>query len=81
MCLFKAALSKEGQEQSNLGETSFMESSRSEGKQTPGTALDMHDGHFCAPSTKDFFLQKKSTTLPHMGEQTNPQYKKTHEAN
>lgn len=58
------------------GHQLYCESSRPEGKQTLGTALDMHDGPFCAPSTKNFFLQGKSTTIPHMAEQTNPQHRK-----
>lgn len=80
-CAFskQLALRKEGQEPRNLGEISV--SSRPKGKQTLGTALDMHGGPFCAPFTTSCFLQGKSTTIPHTAEQTNPQHKKPDEAN
>lgn len=76
--LFKAALSQErgSRTEKSRGNQLYCEFSRPEGKQTLGTALDMRDGPLCAPSTKNFFLQGKSTTIPHMGEQTNPQHKK-----
>ena len=77
-CAFSKQLSQQrgSRTEQPRGNHLYCESSRPEGKQTLGTALDMRDGPFCAPSTKNFFLQGKSTTIPHMGEQQTHNTKK-----